>query len=104
MSTRADLSTFWRSTATPPSGFNASRYNNPEVDALIDEAKNTLDAETARRLWYRCQRIIYDDQPIFFLSIPHEVVGLKAAYCGVEPNAHGFFVNIADWYIGENCE
>jgi peptide/nickel transport system substrate-binding protein len=101
--TKADLTDLWRSTSTPPEGMNVSRYSNAEVDALIDRAKNTLDAGHARELWYRCQRIIYGDQPFFFVAIPYEVVGLKRRYCGVKPDATGFFVNAQEWYVGRNC-
>ncbi len=97
--TKADLTNFWRSSSTPPGGYNISRYRNAEVDSLIDLAKNTLDPDAARPMWYRCQRIIYDDQPILFLSVPHEVVGLGGEYRGVEPNAIGFFVNLHEWYV-----
>jgi peptide/nickel transport system substrate-binding protein len=103
VSTRADLTTFWRSTAVPPNGFNASRYHNAEVDSLIDRARRTLNVEDAKRLWSRCQRLIYEDQPIFFLAVPHEVVGLNSKFCDVRPNAKGFFENLPEWYIGENC-
>jgi len=99
--TRVDLTSFWHSTATPPSGFNASRYNNPASDELIERARNTIDPDEARKLWYASQRIIYDDQPIFFLAIPHEVVGLRKDFCGVEPNAHSFFVNLPEWHVGD---
>jgi peptide/nickel transport system substrate-binding protein len=101
--TRADLTRFWHSSATPPNGFNASRYVNADADALIERAKNTLDFDEARQLWYQCQRIIYEDQPIFFLAVPHEVVGLRKEICGVQPTAYGFFVNLPEWYIDPDC-
>lgn len=101
--TRADLTRFWHSSATPPDGFNASRYANEEADALMEQAKNTLDFNEARELWYRCQRIIYEDQPIFFLAVPHEVVGLRRDICGVEPTAYSFFVNLPEWYVDPEC-
>jgi peptide/nickel transport system substrate-binding protein len=104
VSTRTDLSSFWHSTATPPDGFNASRYNNPRADDLMSRAKNTSNIEEARKLWHECQRIIYEDQPILFLAVPYEVVGLRSRFCGVEPNAHGFFVNLPEWYVNEGCE
>ncbi|MEJ2719956.1 MAG: peptide-binding protein [bacterium] len=101
--TRADLTSLWESTSRPPGGMNVSRYANAEVDSLIERAKNTLDPSQARPLWYRCQRIIYDDQPFLFVAVPYEVVGLNRRFCGVEPNAIGFFVNLPQWYIGGGC-
>ncbi|MFQ5512171.1 MAG: peptide-binding protein [Candidatus Krumholzibacteriia bacterium] len=101
--TRVDLSTFWLSTAVPPSGFNASRYKNPQVDALIGRARTTVDVAEARRLWSQCQKLIYADQAICFLAAPYEVVGLNRRFCGVAPNAIGFFVNLPEWHAGDDC-
>ncbi len=101
VATKADLTSFWHSSSMPPDGYNISRYRNAEIDSLIDLAKTTLDPDISRPVWYRCQRIIYDDQPILFLSVPHEVVGLRRGYHGMEPNAIGFFVNLHEWYISD---
>lgn len=101
--TRADLTDQWRSTSTPPRGFNVARYRNATADSLIDAAKNSPATEEARALWRRCQRIIYADQPVLFLTVPYEIVGLRRGYCGVEPNAIGFFANLPEWYAGEKC-
>jgi peptide/nickel transport system substrate-binding protein len=98
VATKADLTSFWKSSSTPPGGYNISRYRNAQVDSLIDLAKNTLDPDVARPIWNRCQRIIYDEQPILFLSVPHDVVGLAGGYRGVEPNAISFFFNIHEWH------
>jgi peptide/nickel transport system substrate-binding protein len=101
--TKADLTDLWRSTSAPPAGYNIPRYTNAEVDSLIDLARNSLDLDAARRLWFRCQRIIFEDQPVLFLAVPYEVVGLNRRFCGVEPNAIGFFVNLPEWYEAESC-
>jgi peptide/nickel transport system substrate-binding protein len=101
--TRVDLTDLWRSTSAPPRGYNLARYANADVDSLIDRAKNTLDLESARRLWFRCQRLIFDDQPVLFLAVPDEVVGLRRGFCNVQPNAQGFFVNLPEWYVGDGC-
>ncbi|UCG52265.1 MAG: peptide-binding protein [Candidatus Latescibacterota bacterium] len=101
--TRVDLTRYWKSTSKPPSGYNISGFNHPEADSLIDRAKNTLDPSEARPLWYRWQQIVYDEQPILFLAVPYKVVGLKKRFCGVEPNAIGFFVNLPEWYVSDDC-
>lgn len=101
--TRADLTTFWHSTSTPPGGFNASRYKNPRVDSLIERARDSIDQGQARELWFECQQRIYEDQPIYFLSVPYNVVGLRDNFCSVEPSIHGFFVNLPQWQTGDAC-
>jgi peptide/nickel transport system substrate-binding protein len=102
--TRVDLTDLWSSASAPPGGYNLSRYRSATVDSLIDLAKNTPDPGAARRLWFDCQRLIYDDQPVLFVAVPHEVVGLRRGYCGVEPSALGFFVDLEKWYVGGNCQ
>jgi peptide/nickel transport system substrate-binding protein len=101
--TKADLADLWRSTSAPPAGYNIPRYRNAEVDSLIDLARNSLDIDEARAVWFRCQRLIFEDQPVLFLAVPYEVVGLHRRFCGVEPNAIGFFANLPEWYEAETC-
>lgn len=101
--TRADLTSFWHSSSIAPAGFNACRYKNAEVDSLIERARNTTDLEQARKLWYRCQHIIYEDQPILFLAVPYEVVGVHDNFCDVDPNVHGVLWNLQNWHSGADC-
>ena len=98
--TRADLTNFWKTGAT----FNLSRYSNAEVDALIDQARAAADRGAARPLWARAQHIIYNDQPHYFLALPFELMGVNSRYCGVAPTAQSPFVNLPEWYVGEDCD
>jgi peptide/nickel transport system substrate-binding protein len=45
-------------------GFNRTRYSNPELDAILEEAVNTPDREKAKRLYARAQEIISRDVPM----------------------------------------
>ena len=99
LSTKADLSDHWHSSASRPRGYNRVYYYRAEVDSLIDLARNTLDPEAARDLWYRCQRIIYQDQPFTFIAVPYEVNGLHSKFKGVRASPISFFINLRDWYV-----
>jgi peptide/nickel transport system substrate-binding protein len=99
--TRADLTELWHSRSNQPGGYNRVGYKNGEVDALIDEAKNTLDPDKAKALWSRCQRIIYEDQPFTFVAVQYEVVALGSKFKGVRASPISFFINLRDWYIQE---
>ncbi len=99
VATRADLKNYWSTGAT----FNLSRYSAVEVDALIDKARAAPGMDEARPLWFEAQRRIYEDQPHYFLALPYELMGVSASYCNVAPNTQGPFVNLPEWYIGENC-
>ncbi len=45
---------------------NFTGYSNPELDALLDQAKEELDMEAAKELYAQIQQIIVDDAPFFF--------------------------------------
>ncbi len=94
---RADLTEFWHSSAFGRKGMNISRYNNGTADSLMEAARNTMDAERAKTLWSKCQRIIYDDQPFMFLAVPREVNVLSSRFGNVHPNPISFLYNIRNW-------
>ncbi|RYZ27807.1 MAG: ABC transporter substrate-binding protein, partial [Propionibacteriaceae bacterium] len=52
---------FYDSKQIAPSGVNWSHYRNPEVDALCDRVKASLDPEEQNRLLARIHEIVVDD-------------------------------------------
>jgi peptide/nickel transport system substrate-binding protein len=48
-------------------GDNALSYSNPELDKLIQRARETLDPAVRMPLWHKCHDILHDDQPYTFL-------------------------------------
>jgi len=101
--TKPDITNEWHSSSLPRKGMNVSFYQNPEVDALIDEAKVTLDKTRAKKLWSEVQRIIYYDQPFTFVAIPYEVNAVNKRFCNIKPNAISFFYNLREWRTGASC-
>lgn len=55
-------------------GFNRTRYSNPELDPLLEEAVNTADQEKAKSLYARAQEIVSRDVPMFPLWYPNIMV------------------------------
>ena len=51
----------------PPMGGNRGHYRNPEVDALLDQARIESDKEKRRKLFSKVQKIIAEDLP--YLSL-----------------------------------
>jgi peptide/nickel transport system substrate-binding protein len=47
----------------PPNGANRSFYSNPQVDALIDQARRQIDPNLRRPLYAEVQRILANDLP-----------------------------------------
>lgn len=69
------LKDLFASTSIPkPIGFNRSRYNNPELDPILQEAIDTSDRDKALSLYTRAQEIISRDVPMMPLWYPANMV------------------------------
>jgi ABC-type transport system substrate-binding protein len=53
---------------------NRSRYSNPELDKVLDDAVNATDRDTAKALYIRAQEIVSNDLPLFPLWYPANIV------------------------------
>ena len=49
-------------------GFNSSYYSNPEVDALLDQARVSTSAEERGELYKQVQAITHEDAPWLFVA------------------------------------
>ncbi|MGR3803387.1 ABC transporter substrate-binding protein [Marinibacterium profundimaris] len=49
-------------------GFNSGYYSNPEVDALLEEARTATDQETRAELYKQMQEIVQEDAPWVFVA------------------------------------
>jgi peptide/nickel transport system substrate-binding protein len=54
----------------PPHGYNMGFYKNDEVDALLQEARTTLDRAKRTELYIQAQKLIAEDPP--WIMIDHE--------------------------------
>src|SRR6266436_2633131 len=75
--------------ATPTKGLNRSRYTNPELDKILDEAANTYDHAKAAPLYARAQEIISRDVPVFPLWYQANMVIAKKNVGSIHVNASG---------------
>jgi peptide/nickel transport system substrate-binding protein len=82
-------------TQTRPSR-NRSRYSNPELDKLLDEAVNTFDRTRGRELYLRIQDIVSRDVPVFPLWYQSNIVIAKKNVQNIQVNASG------DWGFVRN--
>jgi ABC-type transport system substrate-binding protein len=82
-------------TQTRPSR-NRSRYSNPELDKLLEEAVNTFDRAKARELYVKVQDIISRDVPIIPLWYESNIVIAKKNVQNIQVNASG------DWDFVRN--
>ncbi|WP_349368032.1 ABC transporter substrate-binding protein [Salinarimonas sp.] len=49
-------------------GFNSGYYSNPEVDALLEQARTATDQEERARLYREMQTIVQEDAPWVFVA------------------------------------
>jgi peptide/nickel transport system substrate-binding protein len=89
----------WNSTKTRSGELNFIHYQNPEVDALLDEGRHTFDREKRRRAYFKLQEIIARDQPYTFLFIPDALPAISKRFRGIKPAAAGIDYNFDRWYV-----
>ncbi len=80
-------------------GYNLGSYSEPEVDRLIEESVRVTDLEARRRILYRLQEILHEDQPYTFLLEPQKVNAQTARLRDSRPNALSSFYNLPEWWL-----
>ncbi len=83
----ADYALFalFHSSEQPP-GFNGAFYDNPEVDALLEAARSTLDAGEREAAYSEAISLIWEDAPWLFLYSEIQVTAIRN-------NVSGFIVH-----------
>lgn len=97
-----DMYDIWHSSKNKPGELNFIGYNNPEVDRLLIEGRNTFDMEKRRRAYFRIQEILADEQPYTFLYVPDALPVVSSRIRGVEPAPAGIGHNQNRWYVPKN--
>jgi peptide/nickel transport system substrate-binding protein len=80
---------------------NRSRYSNPELDKLLDEATNTYDHAKAAPLYAKAQEIIARDVPVFPLWYQANMVIAKKNVGNIHVNASGDWGFVKDLTIAK---
>jgi len=95
----ADISTLFHSGETSAWRNNFVGYTNPEVDALIVEAKTTLDREKQRTVNQRLHVILAEEQPYTFLWTLTNYAAVHKKVRHVELHPFKLFTFADTWYI-----
>lgn len=94
-----DMYDIWHSSKNKPGELNFIGFNNPEVDRLLIEGRNTFDIEKRKRAYFRIQEILAAEQPYTFLYVPDSLPVVSARIRGVEPAPAGIGYNQIRWYV-----
>jgi len=92
-----DAYSIWHSSSDKKGGFNLVGYRNKEVDALIQEAEETIDRKKLSKLYKKIYRIIAQDIPYVFLYIPNTILAVNRKIRNIEPSIVGIFHNEIEW-------
>lgn len=97
-----DLYDIFHSSKTRPGEFNFVGYNNPEVDRLIERAREILNREERKKLYHKVHELIAYDQPYTFLYVPDVIIAVNKRIKGIEPAPAGIWHNYIFWYVPKN--
>ncbi len=95
----ADISTLFHSGETGAWRNNFTGYSNPEIDALIVEAKTTLDREKQRTINQRLHQMLAEEQPYTFLWTLTNYAAAHKKLRHVEVHPFRFFTFADTWYV-----
>ncbi len=70
----------WSSTGS----YNFVKYNNPQIDELIEKGILTLDKKESKKIWSEFQRLIVDELPYTFLYVPSVISFVREGVEGIE--------------------
>ncbi|MBI5071807.1 hypothetical protein HZB93_02870 [Candidatus Falkowbacteria bacterium] len=93
---------FWHSSQVEDPGLNLSLYANRNADKLLEEARQTDNAEERAKKYLEFQNILADNLPAIFLYSPRYIYVVSTDVRGVDvlrinvPSDR--FAGISDWY------
>ena len=96
-----DAYPIWHSSSSKLGGFNFPSYENPEVDALIEEGSKTINRDELGKIYKQIFKKITDDLPYLFLYIPDSISVINKDIKNIEPSLVGIMHNQKDWEIQE---
>ena len=92
-----DARSIWHSSSDKKGGFNFVGYKNEEVDRLIEKAEVTIDPKKFSQIYKKLYKIIGDDIPYIFLSVPKSITAVNKNIQNVEPAFIGIMHNQEEW-------
>ncbi len=98
----ADISTLFHSKESEPWRNNFVSYTNLDVDALIMEAKTTLDREKQRSIYRRLHAVLAEEQPYTFLWTVTNFAAVHRRVRHVELQPFKFFTFADSWYVPQS--
>jgi len=90
----------WHSSMADVKGSsNHVGYKNPEVDRLIEIARQEFDRDKRAQIYHQIHRIIADDQPYTFLFTPKARIAVDKRFRNVIPYPLRPIFKFTDWFV-----
>ncbi len=94
-----DSYSIWHSSQYPK-GLNFIKYNNPEIDKLLELGRTTMNKKERKKIYAKINKIISKDQPYIFLWYPKVVEGIRNRVGGLsKPGPAGPFLYIEKVFV-----
>jgi peptide/nickel transport system substrate-binding protein len=72
-----------------PEGYNAPRYQNPQVDALLNEGQSLVDIAERIPIYKEVQAIVMEDLPIIPMWTPDRYIFVNNEFCNISWGTFG---------------
>lgn len=96
-----DQYNIWHSSQQTPGQFNFVGYNNPEVDALLEQGRTELDPSKRMKIYHEFAKRLLEDSPIVYLSAGYGLTAMHKRVQGIvtpiPPAGVGY--DSQQWYI-----
>ena len=84
----------FHSRSQPPAGANRGDYQNPEIDRLLDRAREVYEPDRRRILYARVQEILYNDAPCVYLWYEPNIAVMQKEVKGFEFYPNGDYYSL----------
>jgi len=81
--------TLFHSTQFPPEGKNRVRYQNPELDSLLESGRGELDTQKRKLIYHKVQKILASELPYISLWYNNNIVLLRKSLKGFKIHPTG---------------
>ncbi len=96
-----DQFSIWHSSQNKPGQFNFINYNNPKIDALLEQGRLELNPEKRMKVYHEFAKVLLEDSPIVYLSAGYGLTAIHKRVKGISSPAPpaGIGYNSEQWYI-----
>lgn len=96
-----DQSIMFSCDAAGGNGFNVVGYCNPQVDALLEQARTELDRQARIELYTAYQNIVSEEQAMSIIDFQRGFAGLSTRVHNVFPSSVNTRWNMQYWWVEE---